>query len=62
MFSVHFSKCSFLSNHEKVTINGSPANAGAEILPFLSLFGPQNLDVSVTDGPNVQFRGALRVT
>ncbi|KAJ7205854.1 hypothetical protein B0H12DRAFT_1080251 [Mycena haematopus] len=54
---VHFSKCSFLGNHGKITIKGNPAFAGREILPLFSLFEPQNLDVTVTNVASVQFRG-----
>ncbi|KAJ7212475.1 hypothetical protein B0H12DRAFT_1079416 [Mycena haematopus] len=52
---VHFFKCSFLSNHSKITIKGNPGLAGREILPLFSLFEPQNLDVTVTNVASVQF-------
>ena len=55
--SVHFSKCSFLGNHGKITINGSPAFAGLEILTVLDLVERQNLNVTVTRTRSVQFRG-----
>jgi hypothetical protein len=32
---IHFLWCSFLGNHGKLAIYGSPANAGPEILTFL---------------------------
>ena len=56
-YSVHFSKCSFLGNHGKITINGSPAFAELEILTVFDLFEHQNLDVTVTRTQSVQFRG-----
>ena len=56
-YSVHFSKCSFLGNHGKITINGSPAFAELEILTVFDLFERQNLDVTVTRTQSVQFRG-----
>ncbi|KAJ7656039.1 hypothetical protein DFH06DRAFT_1411743 [Mycena polygramma] len=41
---------------EKITINGSPAVPGLEILVFFDLFGPPKLNVTVTDTESVQFR------
>ncbi|KAJ6459765.1 hypothetical protein C8R47DRAFT_1081163 [Mycena vitilis] len=45
--SVHFSGCSFLGNHGKIP--GTPATAGGKNLTFSDLFGPQKLNVTVTD-------------
>jgi hypothetical protein len=52
---VHWIWCSFLGNHEKIAIYGSPVNAGPEILTFFNLFRPQNLKVTVTQAKIVQF-------
>ncbi|KAJ6513721.1 hypothetical protein C8R47DRAFT_1064421 [Mycena vitilis] len=53
---VHFSECSFLGNHVQIAKYGSPATAGREFLTFFDLFGPQKLNVTVTDTKSVQFR------
>jgi hypothetical protein len=50
--------CSFLGNHGEITVYSSPAIAGPKFLAFLSLFGPKNLDVTVTYVPSV---GAVTV-
>jgi hypothetical protein len=55
--SVHFA---FFGNHEKIPINGSPANAGPEIFAFSR---PQNLNLTRHLGPKCSFQeGASRVT
>ncbi|KAJ7175204.1 hypothetical protein C8R43DRAFT_1201903 [Mycena crocata] len=46
--SIHFLKSSFLGYHHKIPIYGAPADAGATILVFFGLFGPQNSIVTVT--------------
>jgi hypothetical protein len=37
---VHWTQCSFLGDHEKITINGSPAFAGLNFFAFLTHFEP----------------------
>src|SRR4051812_6535944 len=36
---VHWVSCSFLGNHDKITINGNTAVAGLKFFAFLGLFG-----------------------
>jgi hypothetical protein len=48
--------CSFLGNHDKIAISGNAADAGPEDFAFFSLFGAQNLNVTVTGTQIVQFR------
>ncbi|KAJ6465565.1 hypothetical protein C8R47DRAFT_1079344 [Mycena vitilis] len=55
-YCVHFSGCSFLGNHGKVPIYGSPATAGRKILTLSNQLGPRKLKVTVTDTKSVQFR------
>jgi hypothetical protein len=38
--NVHWTQCSFLGNHEKITINRSPAFAGLEIFAIFTHFEP----------------------
>jgi hypothetical protein len=50
-------KCSLESMFilRKITLNGGPANAGAEFLTFSDLFGPPNREVTVTRAKIVRF-------
>ncbi|KAJ7617477.1 hypothetical protein DFH06DRAFT_1145165 [Mycena polygramma] len=52
---VHWIRSSFLGNHANITINGSPADAGAKILAFLGPIRPGNPPVTVTDTKILHF-------
>jgi hypothetical protein len=60
-------KCSFLGNHEKTIINGSPAKSGicmrdSIFLAFFTHLEPSNYDVTITKIKFVQFTTPSPVT
>jgi hypothetical protein len=48
-YSVHWVGCSFLGNHGRITIYGSPAIAGPKFLTLFCLFWTEILAVTVTN-------------
>jgi hypothetical protein len=48
-YSVHWVGCSFVGNHERITIYVSPAIAGPKILTLFCLFWTEILAVTVTN-------------
>jgi hypothetical protein len=46
---VHWVSCSFLGNHNKITIKGNTAVAGLKFFVFLGLFGAKIVPSSVTE-------------
>jgi hypothetical protein len=46
---VHWVSCSFLGNHDKITIKGNTTVAGLKIFAFLGLFGSKIAPSPVTE-------------